>query len=67
MDKKLKERNLNIQTKFIHDGSLRSQNNETSEAIYLTSGYVYNSAEEAEARFNGEIDGYIYSLSLIHI
>jgi len=61
MDKKLKERNLNIQTKFIHDGSLRSQNNETSEAIYLTSGYVYNSAEEAEARFNGEIDGYIYS------
>src|SRR6056300_303866 len=61
MDKKLKERNLNIQTKFIHDGSLRSQNNETSEAIYLTSGYVYSSAEEAEARFNGEIDGYIYS------
>lgn len=61
MAKKLKERNLNIQTKFIHDGSLRSQNNETSEAIYLTSGYVYNSAEEAEARFNGEIDGYIYS------
>ena len=61
MAKKLKERNLNIQTKFIHDGSLRSQNNATSEAIYLTSGYVYNSAEEAEARFNGEIDGYIYS------
>jgi O-succinylhomoserine sulfhydrylase len=61
MTKKLKERNLNIQTKFIHDGSLRSQNNETSEAIYLTSGYVYSSAEEAEARFNGEIDGYIYS------
>ena len=61
MDKKLKERNLSIQTKFIHDGSLRSPNNETSEAIYLTSGYVYSSAEEAEARFNGEIDGYIYS------
>ncbi len=61
MNKKLKERNLRIQTKIIHNGSLRSQNNETSEAIYLTSGYVYSSAEEAEARFNGEIDGYIYS------
>ena len=51
----------NIQTKLIHSGSQRSQNNETSEAIYLTSGYVYNSAEEAEARFKGELDGYIYS------
>ena len=51
----------NIQTKLIHSGSQRSQNNETSEAIYLTSGYIYNSAEEAEARFKGEIDGYIYS------
>ena len=51
----------NIQTKLIHSGSVRSQNNETSEAIYLTSGYIYNSAEEAEARFKGEIDGYIYS------
>ena len=50
-----------IQTKLIHSGSLRSQNNETSEAIYLTSGYIYNSAEEAEARFKGESDGYIYS------
>ena len=51
----------NIQTKLIHSGAQRSQNNETSEAIYLTSGYIYNSAEEAEARFKGEIDGYIYS------
>ena len=50
-----------IQTKLIHSGSLRSQNNETSEAIYLTSGYIYNSAEEAESRFKGESDGYIYS------
>ena len=49
----------NIQTKLIHSGAQRSQNNETSEAIYLTSGYIYNSAEEAEARFKGEIDGYI--------
>tara|TARA_B110000444_G_scaffold261370_1_gene312977 strand:- start:577 stop:1770 length:1194 start_codon:yes stop_codon:yes gene_type:complete len=52
---------LNIQTKFIHSGSLRSQFNETSEAIYLTSGYIYSSAEEAEARFKGDDDGYIYS------
>ncbi len=51
----------NIETKLIHSGSLRSENNETSEAIYLTSGYIYKSAEEAEARFKGELEGYIYS------
>lgn len=48
-------------TKLIHSGTSRSQFGETSEALYLTQGYLYDSAEAAEARFKGEEDGYIYS------
>ena len=48
-------------TKLIHSGTSRSQFGETSEALYLTQGYLYESAESAEARFKGEDDGYIYS------
>jgi O-succinylhomoserine sulfhydrylase len=40
---------------------VRSEHGETSEAIYLTQGYVYESAEAAEARFKGETPGFIYS------
>ena len=46
---------------MVHSGQTRSQFGETSEALFLTSGYVYKSAEEAEARFKGESDGFIYS------
>ena len=49
------------QTRLIHDGQTRSQFGETSEALFLTSGYVYQSAEQAAARFQGEDDGFIYS------
>jgi O-succinylhomoserine sulfhydrylase len=45
----------------VHSGTLRSQHGETSEAIYLTQGYVYDTAEAAEARFKGEEPGFIYS------
>jgi len=48
-------------TKLIHGGTLRSEFGETSEALFLTSGYVYDSAESAEARFKGDEEGYIYS------
>ncbi|KAG1702677.1 O-succinylhomoserine sulfhydrylase [Nymphon striatum] len=48
-------------TKLIHGGTTRSQFGETSEALYLTQGFLYDSAEAAEARFKGEEDGYIYS------
>src|SRR6202165_3845196 len=48
-------------TKLVHEGTLRSQFGETSEAIFLNSGYVYQSAEQAEARFKGEEEGYVYS------
>lgn len=48
-------------TKMIHAGINRSQFGETSEALYLTQGFVYPSAEVAEARFMGEEEGFIYS------
>ncbi len=47
-------------TKLIRGGTLRSEHGETSEAIYLTSGYVYDTPESAEARFAGEEDGFVY-------
>lgn len=57
MDKKWKTR-----TKLVHGGTRRSQYNEVSEAIFLTQGFVYDSAEAAEARFlqAGE-DEFIYA------
>ena len=48
-------------TQMVHSGILRSQYGETSEAMFLTQGFVYDSAEAAEARFKGEDDGYVYS------
>ena len=48
-------------TALVHAGTLRSQFGETSEAIFLNSGYVYTSAEQAEARFKGDEDGFVYS------
>src|SRR6201991_2446377 len=49
------------ETRLVHSGTLRSEFGETSEALFLTQGYVYNTAEECEARFKGEDPGYIYS------
>lgn len=48
-------------TKLVHGGTERSQFGETSEALFLTQGYVYPSAEAAEARFKGEEPGFVYS------
>ena len=61
-DKKNKNyRKYKKQTKLVRGGLIRSQHGETSEAIFMNSGYVFNSAEEAKARFAGELDGYLYS------
>jgi O-succinylhomoserine sulfhydrylase len=49
------------ETRLVHSGTLRSQFGETSEALYLTQGYVYDSAEQCEARFKGQDPGFIYS------
>ena len=48
-------------TALVHGGTVRSQFGETSEAIFLNSGYVYESAEQAEARFKGDEEGFVYS------
>ena len=48
-------------TQLVHNGTLRSQFGETSEAIYLTQGFVYDTSEAAEARFKGETEGFIYA------
>ena len=48
-------------TQLVRGGLTRSQFGETCEALYLTSGFVYDSAGSAEARFKGEEDGFVYS------
>ncbi len=58
---KKNERDWKPATQLVHAGTLRSQFGETSEALYLTQGYIYDSAEAAEARFKGEEPGFIYS------
>ena len=49
------------ETRLVHSGTLRSQFGETSEAMFLTQGFVYDSAEQCEARFKGEDPGFLYS------
>lgn len=52
---------LDPETLLVRGGLDRSEFGETAEALYLTSGFVYDSAEAAEARFKGEEPGFIYS------
>lgn len=47
-------------TKLVRGGLDRSAHGETSEALYLNSGFVYDAPETAERRFAGEDDGYVY-------
>lgn len=54
-------RELRPDTLAVRGGLSRSGFDETSEALYLTSGFVYDSAEQAEAAFKGEVDKFIYS------
>lgn len=52
----------NQATKMVHGGIRRSQYNEVSEAIFLTQGFVYDTAEQAEARFiESGPDEFIYA------
>lgn len=48
-------------TNLVRGGLNRTQFKETSEAIFMNSGFVYDSAEEAAGRFRGDNEGYIYS------
>src|SRR4051812_40409925 len=49
------------ETRLVHAGTLRSEFGETSEALFLTQGYVYDSSAQAERRFKNEDPGYQYS------
>ena len=51
---------LDPQTEAVRAGLARSGFGETSEALFLTSGFTYSSAEEAETAFKDEIDHYLY-------
>ncbi|MFO0998248.1 MAG: O-succinylhomoserine sulfhydrylase [Alphaproteobacteria bacterium] len=48
-------------TRLVRGGQTRSPFSETSEALFMTSGYVYATAEEAEAAFKGDIQRFVYS------
>ncbi len=48
-------------TRLVQGGVRRTPHGETSEAMFLTSGYVYDDAEQAEATFNGTVEHYQYS------
>ncbi len=61
MKKKENQESWKTNTKLVRGGTLRSNFGETSEAIFLNSGFCYESAEVAESRFNGEAPGFVYS------
>src|SRR5262245_37322908 len=54
-------RHYRPETRLVHGGTLRSQFGETSEALFLTQGYIYETAEQCAARFANTDPGYIYS------
>ena len=60
-DKKKQRQVWRPATRLVHEGTLRSQFGETSEAVFLNSGYVYDNAEQAERRFKGDEEGFVYS------
>jgi O-succinylhomoserine sulfhydrylase len=61
MTNKKDPKDWRLATKQVRGGLNRSEFGETSEALYLTSGFAYDKAETAAARFAGEEDGYTYS------
>lgn len=54
-------RELSPRTRLVHAGIERSQHGEMSEALFLTQGFAYPSAEAAEARFTGDDPGFVYA------
>lgn len=55
------EARLRPATRLVHGGQTRTPHGETTEALFLTSGFVYDSAEQAEGTFTGEVAHYQYS------
>ncbi len=60
-NQKTSQQPLRTATRLVHGGTMRSSFGETSEALFLTQGYVYDTMEAAEARFKGEAPGFLYS------
>ena len=60
-DDDVRRTRLSPQSKLVHAGTMRSQFDETDEGIYMTSGYVYKTAEEAESAFVIDGSRYVYS------
>ncbi|HEX2135485.1 MAG TPA: O-succinylhomoserine sulfhydrylase [Microvirga sp.] len=60
-DRPQDRRHWHADTRLVHDGTLRSGFGETSEALFLTQGHVYETAEECESRFKGESSGFLYA------
>ena len=56
-----KTKNWRPATKLVRGGLERSHHGEVSEALYMTQAYAYESAEQAEQSFLGEVDHYVYS------
>jgi O-succinylhomoserine sulfhydrylase len=54
-------RDRHLETRLVHAGTARSAHGETSEALFLTQGFIYETAESAEARFRDEEPGYSYT------
>ena len=57
----MSQRQYRPETRLVQSSILRSQFGETSEALFLTQGYVYENSAQAEARFKGESPGFQYS------
>ena len=57
----MKKSEHRLSTKLVRGGLNRSQNRETSEALFMSSGYVYDTAEQAAAAFRDETDNFVYS------
>ncbi len=60
-ERKPNQENWRLSTKLVRGGQRRTRFQETCEALFLTSGYVYDEAVQAELAFKGELDRYIYS------
>jgi O-succinylhomoserine sulfhydrylase len=60
-DRRSRQRHWQPRTRLVHGGVTRSQHMETAEAIFMTSGFVYDSAEAAEDAFSGKRPRYQYS------
>lgn len=61
MSKNESGKSWRLATQLVRGGTMRSGFGETSEAIFMTSGFRYDSAEAAEARFKNELPGFVYS------